>query len=105
MKRKQLVPVGELLDDSLELSISELSERCAVQHQVIIDMVHFGVVDPQGQSPYEWRFSGYDLVRIRLAVRLQRDLEINLPGVALAIDLLEELDELRAKIRSANKHQ
>ena len=100
MKRKQLIPMAEVLDDSLQLSIDELSQRCAVQHYVIVEMVQCGVVEPQGYTPHEWRFSGHDLVRIRQALRLQRDLEINLPGVALAIDLLEQLDELRTKIRS-----
>ena len=32
-------------------------------------------------------------------VRLQRDLEINLPGLALRIELLEERDRLRARVR------
>jgi chaperone modulatory protein CbpM len=31
-------------------------------------------------------------------LRLQRDLEINLPGVALALELMEELDALRREL-------
>ena len=33
------------------------------------------------------------------ALRLQRDLEINLPGVALALELMEELERLRRELR------
>jgi chaperone modulatory protein CbpM len=43
----------------------------------------------------EWRFSGAALRRARIALRLERDLGVNLPGVALALDLLEELQRLR----------
>jgi chaperone modulatory protein CbpM len=32
-------------------------------------------------------------------VRLQRDLEINLPGVALALELMEEIEELRRELK------
>jgi chaperone modulatory protein CbpM len=39
------------------------------------------------------------LVRIRIARRLQADLDLNLPGIALALDLLEELAQLRAQLR------
>jgi chaperone modulatory protein CbpM len=40
------------------------------------------------------------LRRARLAVRLERDLEVNLAGVALALDLLEEIDRLRRALGS-----
>jgi len=33
--------------------------------------------------------------RARIALRLERDLGINVPGVALALELLEELEQLR----------
>jgi hypothetical protein len=36
-------------------------------------------------------------------MRLQRDLEINLPGVALALELLEELDRLRGVVESGGR--
>jgi chaperone modulatory protein CbpM len=33
------------------------------------------------------------------ALRLKRDLGVNIAGAALAIDLLEELEELRARLQ------
>ncbi len=44
----------------------------------------------------EWRFSGAALRRARLALRLERDLELNLAGVALALELMEELERCGA---------
>jgi chaperone modulatory protein CbpM len=38
----------------------------------------------------------------RVASRLQRELGANLPGVALALRLLEELETVRAQIASAD---
>ena len=48
----------------------------------------------------EWHFTGDALRRARLAVRLERDLELNLAGVALAVELIEEIEQLRRQLRS-----
>jgi len=37
--------------------------------------------------------------RVRCALRLESDLGVNLAGAALALDLLEELNRLRARQR------
>ncbi|MBT9477058.1 MAG: MerR family transcriptional regulator, partial [Polaromonas sp.] len=39
------------------------------------------------------------LQRARVALRLQTDLDVNLAGAALALELLDELDELRARVQ------
>ena len=36
-------------------------------------------------------------------MRLQRDLGINLAGVALVMDLLDEIEELRGRLRRQNQ--
>ena len=48
----------------------------------------------------EWHFSGAALRRVRRALRLERDLELNLAGVALALDLMDELEQLRNELRA-----
>lgn len=58
-----------------------------------------GVIEPQGTTQREWRFSGAALRRVRTARRLAQDLEINAPGIALALDLLDEINALRARSR------
>lgn len=98
MGEKRLVPIGEILDENLKLSLTELAQRGSVHIEIIVELVQEGVLEPQGENPAQWRFTGPDLIRLRRALNLQRDLELNLPGIALALDLLDELDELRAKI-------
>jgi chaperone modulatory protein CbpM len=88
-----------VIDESIELSISELSQRCSVNSQLIVELVQFGVVEPRGKQPEEWRFSGHDFVRLQKAIRLHRDLDINLAGVALVIELMEELQQLKSMRR------
>ena len=58
-------------------------------------MIQEGVLTPAGSAPQEWRFSAQEVKRIQVTIRLQRDLGVNLPGAALALDLLDELEHLR----------
>lgn len=98
---KQLIPIltGRRLDDEETLSLAELCRTCAVHADRILDLIDEGILEPKGADPRRWRFSGSNLQRARIAVRLQRDLDINLPGVALALDLLEEIDRLERQLR------
>ncbi len=82
-------------------SLAEVSCACAVHVRYILEMVDEGVLTPTGaRSGY---FSGEQLYRAQRALRLQRDLHINLAGAALALQLLDEMDALRAQLR-AQKH-
>lgn len=71
--------------------LAELPEDC------LIEIVEQGIVEPSGDTPEEWLFDAAALSVARRAARLQRDLEIDWAGIALALSLLDELDELRAE--------
>jgi chaperone modulatory protein CbpM len=95
MRSDLTVITGTLLDDSVSLSLCELCRLCGVNAERIMDMVDEGVVEPWGVAPQEWRFGGRAVVRVQIALRLQRDLRVNLAGAALALDLLDEIETLR----------
>jgi chaperone modulatory protein CbpM len=86
---------GEIFENCAGLSVEELSHLCAVDRTYIVELVDEGVLSVMHVEATEWRFSGAALRRARTALRLQRDLEINLPGVALVLELMEELERLR----------
>jgi chaperone modulatory protein CbpM len=48
------------------------------------------------------RFTRSSVVRVRTVLRMQRDLNVNLAGAALALDLLERIETLQARLRSIN---
>ncbi len=85
---------GAIFEDSTVLTLEDLSRMCAVDQQHIVEYVAEGVIHAVASSD-QWHFSGAALRRTRLALRLERDLEINLAGVALALELLDELQQLR----------
>jgi chaperone modulatory protein CbpM len=86
---------GEIFEEYAVLSIEELCRLCAVDRTCIVEFVEEGVLKVAEVEASQWRFPGSALGRARKALRLQRDLELNLPGVALALELLEELEQLR----------
>ena len=93
---------GVILDEQHVLTLTEFSHACAVQTGYIIELVDEGLLVPEKPSrerePHAWRFTGTQMRRARTAVRLQNDLGINLAGVALALQLLDEMEALRAQL-------
>ena len=86
-------------DVEYSLSLTEMSRCCGVETEQILVLIAEGVLDPEGPSQREWRFGSADLGRALSALRLERDLGINAAGAALAIDLLEEMQQLRERVR------
>jgi chaperone modulatory protein CbpM len=91
-----------LLDDSIEFSLAELCATCRVTEELVVEIVAEGIVEPLGGERAQWRFTGVALTRVQRVLRLQRDFGVNLPGAALALELLEELERLRRAQRSAD---
>jgi len=90
---------AEMMDEFVQLTLRELCRDCQVNADYVIELVEFGIVEPRrGRSPREWVFGGDDLVRVKKAERLTRDLDVNLPGVALSLELIDELRELRRRV-------
>lgn len=88
-----------VLDEHLSVTLAELTELCASRGRTLHLMVTEGVLRPQGRGPADWRFNGLEVRRARKALRLRRDLDLNLAGTALALDLLDEVEILRERIR------
>jgi chaperone modulatory protein CbpM len=94
---------GSSLDQlTATLTIEEVGRMCAVRTDYIALLVREGVIAPAlGSAPESWRFTSLELRHTRVASRLQRDLGVNLAGAALALQLLDELEFLRAQIAAA----
>ena len=86
---------GEIFEEGAVMSVSDLSRMFRVEERHIVELVEEGVLTVVEINTTEWRFSATELRRARIALTLERDLGINLPGVALALALLEELEPLR----------
>lgn len=99
MTRALTVVSGLVMDERVSFSLGELSRACGVSAEVVMEMVEEGVVEPIGPEPAAWRFSGDAVTRVQMALRLSEDLRVNLAGAALALELMDELSELRQSRR------
>ena len=89
---------GILLDEETLLTLNDISQACSCSAEWVIELVEQGALDPIGQQQTQWRFPADNLQRARTAMRLQNDLGVNLAGVALALDLLDEIENLRVRL-------
>ena len=80
-------------------ALAELCRVCQLPAEQVFELVEHSVIEPLGQDPSRWRFRGISVRRVRLVQRLERDLGVNVAGAALALDLLEELERLRTRLR------
>ncbi|MGO9715593.1 MAG: chaperone modulator CbpM [Steroidobacteraceae bacterium] len=94
---------GDIVEETVVLSVTDLCRMISVDQRRVVEWVEEGVISLIEIDASEWRFSGSTLRRARIALRLERDLGVNLAGVALALDLLEELEQLRRAHRSEHR--
>ena len=89
---------GTLFDETSEITVVELCEICSVDKQTVDELIAEGILEPtDGRNRTRLPYSS---VRVTSTViRLQRDLGVNLAGAALALELLERIDRLRAQLR------
>lgn len=96
--------IAAVVEDGGELTLAELCSACGAEGALIEELVAHGVVEPtRAGPPAGWTFAAASLRRTRIAVRLMRDLELNLPGTALALDLLDEIERLQRELRLAGR--
>lgn len=94
---------GAILEEELSFTLAELSGACRVHAETVVTLVEEGVLDPQGEDALHWRFTGTNLRRAQMALRLQRDLGVNTPGAALALELMDEIEVLRARLAALER--
>ncbi|OGV76952.1 MAG: MerR family transcriptional regulator [Methylotenera sp. RIFCSPLOWO2_02_FULL_45_14] len=84
-----------IVENEIHMTITELCHATNAEEEHVIAWVHEGILNPAGNSPDDWRFSEDSLRRAGQALRLSRDLEINTPGVAMVLELLDEITRLQ----------
>lgn len=81
----------------MQLDIHEFCQCAELPQSVLLEIVEHGIVEPSGSTPEQWRFSTHSLAIVKRAFRLQVELQIEWAGVALALQLLDDLEHLRAE--------
>jgi len=96
--------IGVLIEDTTTISFTEVCHKYNIPKELLIEMMEEGLFPNQPTEPEQIALDQKALRRIESAFRLHRDLGINLPGVALAIELLEELEKMHKELDILYKH-
>ena len=96
------IHTGQITDEEESLTIFQICTRCRITPAEIYEMVNEGIIYPEHDNSKAWRFSYNALDRIRKAIRLRRELELNLAGAALSMHLLDKIEELESKLKRQN---
>jgi chaperone modulatory protein CbpM len=94
-------PEGNVIGDEGSLSIEEVARACQVESQWVCELVAEGVLDPDGHGASAWRFRAADLRCALRIARLRRDFGASLDAVAVMLELLDEIEWLRTRLRRA----
>lgn len=88
-----------VVEEQLSFTVAALCQASGASPELVQALVDEGLLEPSGQGPHDWRFGGDALAQARRSLRLLRDLELSVSGVALVMDLLAEIDRLRSQLR------
>ncbi len=76
-----------------------IAAACAVEPEWLARHLDEGLFPQVASIAGTWRFSSANLVRARRMRRLERDFDAVPELAALVADVLEEMDELRVRLR------
>lgn len=84
-------------EDHFYLSLTEVTEVLEISKETILEMVAEEVIQAEADenNEEELQFDVQALRSIQTVARLTHDLNVNLPGAYIIIDLLKEIERLR----------
>lgn len=94
------VLIGSLMEDSW-LTLEQLALACTAEPEWLLFHIGEGLFPHAESVAGVWRFSSADLTRARRMRQLERDFEADPELAALVADLLEEIGEMRTRLRRA----
>lgn len=89
------VLVGIVLDETVDVTDIELCGKGRISAEDLETLVALGLIAPRAAH----RYPASALVRVRRARRLKQGLDLDWETVAVVMDLLHEIEDLRRQLR------
>ncbi|RUQ29828.1 MAG: MerR family transcriptional regulator [Candidatus Competibacteraceae bacterium] len=86
---------GVVVEEEVQFTLVELSRACGADVEQLV------VLTPSSDDAPRWRFggAGATLRHARVALRLTHNLELSTTSTALVLDLFDEIEALRSRLR------
>lgn len=93
-----------IMDEQSTISVIEICQTCNISQETLLEMMEYGLFNHLGVELHQAEFDLGMLKRIQTARRLQEDLGVNLPGVVLIMELLDDINALQDELDILKRH-
>lgn len=76
-------------------SMEQFCRTVPLPQEHLFEIIELGIIDPIGADSGEWQFNIDMVCAARRAFQLHQQLEVDWPGIALALQLLDQIDDLK----------
>lgn len=101
---KDKVFTGVLIEETTTFSFMEVCHKYHIPKELLMELVEYGLFNNQSTQIDQINLDQKSLKKMETAFRLHRDLDLNIPGVALVLDLLEEMEKMRKELEILHRH-
>jgi chaperone modulatory protein CbpM len=95
---------GVLIEETTSYTFKEVCQRYHMPEELLLEMLEHGLFEALPTPKKDLALDQKALKRIEAAFRIHNDLGVNLEGVALALDLLEQLETLKQELAVLRHH-
>jgi chaperone modulatory protein CbpM len=96
---KQIIFSDVVVDEKIMFTLTEFEQRYAIDAAFLNEMLDHGLIELRKTESDEMVLDRRALRRIESARRLHQDLEVNMPGIVLVLDLLDELRDMEEELQ------
>jgi chaperone modulatory protein CbpM len=100
---KQIILSDVIVGESMTLTVTEFHDRYDIDEELFNELLEYELIPVQEEAEKVF-LDLRALRRIQSALRLQRDLEVNMQGIVLILDLREELENVQSELGVLRKH-
>jgi chaperone modulatory protein CbpM len=100
-----IVVTGLIVDENILFTLTEVRQRFSIDDAIMDAMLEHGLIEPKkNPAAAEMCVDQQTLQRIQTALHLYHDLGVNIAGVALVLDVLNELATVRSELHILQRH-
>lgn len=89
---------AEIIDEQHIFDLNHFAEACGQSPEWILQLLEFEILPARSEMRIH-QFFADELTRARRAYRLQRDFDASLSAVAVMMDLIDEIQQLRKQVK------
>lgn len=93
---------SEIVDVTCGLSFVQFVQASGLDESWVEQLFAHEILSSSNPDPRQYHFIGEDLARARRAYRLQRDFDASFTAVAVMLDLLDEVQQLRRELKQSS---